>query len=425
MKKTIKLALVASIILSVTPAFATNGSTLIGVGAKARSMGGAGIGISHGAESALANPALINTVENAEFSFGGTIFMPDVSLTNTLINGTTPFSESADSSANLFVIPSVSIATKINDNFSCGIGMWGTGGMGVDYRDAKSITDGGTTMQMVTNVQVMQFAAPLAYTANGLSLAIAPILQYGAVDINYEYPGNPDPAAPAAGTNFGTGVGQDLKIGYTLGLSYEMYGVTLGAVYKSQIDMDYGNVLSSTISPFSATGAYTNEELSTPAEIGVGASYTTGVHTIAADYKMIQWEDAKGYQDFNWVNQSTIAVGYEYAATGWALRVGYNYSSSPIEDQEPVFGPLGETTPPNSAGISDGTANTFNLLGFPGIIESHVTLGTTFELNKITSIDLAYVMSLENSEKFTNFAGADIETTHSQRAFSFALNYSF
>jgi long-chain fatty acid transport protein len=38
---------------------ATNGDTLIGVGAKTRSMGGAGIAFSHEAESTLVNPALI------------------------------------------------------------------------------------------------------------------------------------------------------------------------------------------------------------------------------------------------------------------------------------------------------------------------------------------------------------------------------
>ena len=62
MKKTIKLALVAAMALGATSAYATNGSNLIGVGAKARGMGGVGIGVSHGAESALVNPAMISSV---------------------------------------------------------------------------------------------------------------------------------------------------------------------------------------------------------------------------------------------------------------------------------------------------------------------------------------------------------------------------
>jgi len=70
MKKTIKLAVVAALALGTTSVFATNGSALIGMGAKARGMAGLGIGMSHGAESALVNPALITSVKGTEVSFG-------------------------------------------------------------------------------------------------------------------------------------------------------------------------------------------------------------------------------------------------------------------------------------------------------------------------------------------------------------------
>ncbi|WP_304546016.1 hypothetical protein [Sulfurimonas microaerophilic] len=110
MKKTIKLAVVAALALGATSAFATNGSTLIGMGAKSRGMAGTGIGMTHGAESALTNPALITSVKNTEVSFGGTLFMPDV---NTNIGG----AGAPDSAADMNVIPEVSIASKITDNF--------------------------------------------------------------------------------------------------------------------------------------------------------------------------------------------------------------------------------------------------------------------------------------------------------------------
>lgn len=78
MKRSIKIAVAAAIALSATSAFATNGDHLIGMGTKARGMGGIGIGMSHGAESALSNPAMITSVKGTEVSFGGTVFMPDV-----------------------------------------------------------------------------------------------------------------------------------------------------------------------------------------------------------------------------------------------------------------------------------------------------------------------------------------------------------
>jgi len=419
MKKTIKLAVVAALALGATSAFATNGSNMIATGAKATAMGGTGIGMSHGAESALVNPALITSVEGTEISFGGTLFMPNVKNTNNIGYG----ASSAESDAKLSVIPEVSIASKMSENFYMGVGMWGTAGMGVDYRDANTVATGGTQMQMVTNLQLMQFGVPLAYKANNFSAAITPLLQYGSLDINYEYPGSPNPLDPnKSGANMGTGVAQDLKFGYNLGVAYKLSNLTIGATYKSQIDMKYKNVLTKNVSAFSTTGSYANDSLSTPSEMGIGASYQFNANTIALDYKQIKWTEAKGYQDFDWKDQSVIAVGYQYTAKTWAARLGYNYSKSPISEQT-VANPM--TDMPNSAGLQPGTANTFNLLGFPGIVESHMTVGGSYNISDKTSVDLAYVYTPEVSNTYKNFAAQDITTTHSQTALSAQLNYKF
>jgi len=389
MKKTIKLALVAALALGATSAFATNGSNMISVGAKATGMGGTGIGVSHGAESTLANAALITSVKNTEIAFGGTIFMPKVSFNNGTGAG------SKDSSADMNVIPSVSIASKVNDNFYWGIGMWGTAGMGVDYRDEAA------NFKMVTNLQLMQFGVPLAYTTNGFSVAVTPLLQYGSLDINFD---------PGSG-QVGAGVAQDLKFGYNLGLAYVVSGLTIGAMYKSEIEMEYDGQISNAGTAFGLT---LGDKLSTPAEMGIGISYKMEEHTIALDYKQIKWSSASGYEDFKWEDQNVIAIGYEYATSAWAARAGYNYADSPITDQ----------------GVANTAINTLNLLGFPGIIESHFTVGGTYNVSKTTSIDLAYCYSPEVSQTVTasNFPNPGTrETTvkHSQTALSLGLNYAF
>ncbi|WP_415396983.1 OmpP1/FadL family transporter [Sulfurimonas sp. CS5] len=389
MKKTIKLALVAALALGATSAFATNGSNLIATGAKARGMGGTDIGVSHGAESGLANAALITSVEDTEISFGGTIFMPDVERT---MRGNTD-----SSAADMSVIPSVSIASKVNDNFYWGVGMWGTAGMGVDYRD--DTTTG--TYNMVTNLQLMQFGVPLAYTVNNFSVGLTPLLQYGSLDIDYN-----------SANNRHAGVSQDLQFGYNLGLAYEISGFTIGAMYKSEIEMEYKGQLTSAGTDFGLT---LSDKLSTPAEIGIGVSYKMKEHTIALDYKQIQWSTATGYEDFGWDDQSVIAIGYEYATTSWEARVGYNYAESPISEQDVT----------QAGGYSK---NVLNLLGFPATIESHFTLGGTYIVSKRTSIDVAYTYAPEVSD---TYAGADtggtfnIETKHSQTALTLGLNYAF
>ena len=404
MKKTIKLAVVAALALAGTSAFATNGSTMIGVGTKARGMAGAGIGIAHGAESALVNPAFITTIEkDHEISFGGTIFMPDVE--NSYGTG----APSTSSAADMNVIPAVSIAGKISDNFYAGIGIWGTAGMGTDYRDSAF------NMNMVTNLQLMQFGVPLAYKIDNLSVAFTPILQYGSLDINYATgnPVNPDT---------GMGQAQDLSFGYNIGLSYTLSNLTLGAVYKSKIDMEYKG-FSSVVQPFVNPGStYTNNELSTPAEMGLGVSYKIGESTIALDYKRIQWSDAKGYEDFEWDDQDVFTIGYEYTTDTWALRAGYNYAASPITEQSMYYN--------NAAGLNGLTVNMFNLLGFPAIIETHYAIGGTYNISDVTSVDLALTYAPEVSDTYT-VPGATpgtittMTTTHSQTGVSAQVNFAF
>lgn len=444
MKKTIKLAVVAALALGATSAFATNGSVMIGVGAKSRGMGGVGIATGMGAESGYNNPALITSIKgDNEISFGGTLFMPEIDVTNTLNMGAagSTATESEESDADMFVIPSVSLASKINDNWYWGLGMWGAGGLGTDFRDTNPMdtSDGvasgvdGAHMNIVTALQLMQFGVPVAYTTSGFSVGFTPIVQYSSLDIDYRFNAGPSGALPSYGAgdeiDAGAGVADDLAFGFNIGLAYEISGLTVGAMYKSEITFDVDDVLTSAATPFVNPtinpNGYTQDEMSTPEQYGVGISYTTGSHTLAVDWKFINWEDAEVYQDFGWEDQDVIAIGYEYATDKWALRCGYQYAESAVQEQDVAFNGSGQETNYNSAGLSAGTVNTFNLLGFPGTQESHVTIGGTYAFNETLSMDMAAVLGLENDETFTNFTGQEVETEHTERSVSIQLNYAF
>ncbi|RLA76001.1 MAG: aromatic hydrocarbon degradation protein, partial [Epsilonproteobacteria bacterium] len=263
---------------------------------------------------------------------------------------------------------------------------------------------------------------------SGFSIGITPLLQYGSLDIDYVMPSEMQGAMyyqqtgtpPTPGMFHPEGIGhgsqQDLKFGYNVGLAYEIDGLTLGAIYKSQIDMKYDGVLQKTMSPMSAV-PYTNDKLSTPEEIGLGVSYNLGNHTVAIDYKRINWSDAKGYEDFEWRDQNVFIIGYQYATDKWALRAGFNYAKSPIEEKSLTY--------MNSAGLSGGVVNTMNLLGFPAITESHYTLGGSYVFSEKVSVDLAMMYAPEQEETYMNFVGQAIHTSHSQTSASLALNYKF
>ncbi len=416
MKKIILLSAMASSML-----LATNGDNLIGVGTKSRGMGGAGIAVSHCAESTLSNPALITCTKGTSISFGGTVFMPDMSAKMGA-------AASHDSAADMNIIPGVAISHKLNENWYLGIGMWGTAGMGVDYRDAKQIPnqDSGN-MHMVSNLQLMQFAPSVAYSTGTFGVAVTPIIQYGALDINYQ---------GFDGKNVGDGVAQDLGFGLNLGSYYDLSnGVTLGAVYKSKIDMEYKNQLSTATQPFVDFGIFPaamDDHLEQPAELGIGIGYEVDNHTLAFDYKQIKWGDAKGYKDFGWENQDVYAVGYQYKDDKWRMRLGYNYAKQPIGEKP--SGPA-VISAGNYAQAGGNALNLFNVLGFPATAEQHYTLGGGYEFSDNFYVDLAYVYAPKTTTTMKSIVGlnpgngdmytGDSSVDHSESSLSFQLSYRF
>ena len=415
--------------IALTSLHATNGDTMISVGTKARGMGGAGIAVSHCAESTLHNPSLITCTKGTSISFGGIVFMPD-------INTKMGMAAEHESEADINVIPSISISHKLNENWYLGIGMWGTAGMGVDYRDAPQVPgmDSGN-MHMVTNLQLMQFGISAAYKANGFSAALTPILQYGSLDINYQ---------GFDGSSVGDGVAQDLNFGMNVGVSYDFAnGLTLGAVYKSKIDMDYGNQLSNATRPFADLGIFPDtmgDHLEQPAEIGLGIGYQLENHTFAVDYKKIQWSDAEGYKDFGWSDQNVLAFGYQYTRENWALRLGYNHASHPIDEMPSA--PTNPVTPTDYPYAAGNAVNLFNLLGFPATAKRHFTLGGTYAFTDLFAVDLAYVHTPKTTTTMHTIVGYSDNATpaypgddalyvgessvnHTENSLSFQLTYTF
>lgn len=417
MKRTIKLATAAAMALGATSVFATNGDQMISLNAKSTGMGGTGISISNGAQSALSNAAL---VRGNEVTFGGTVFMPSVEFMGKSNNPQDPAAfQKSDSDLNL--IPSVAFSQQIDESFAWGLGMFGTAGMGVDYRDDIPMYNNGQgqpgglenaymgtmngTNQLSTALQIMKFTLPVSYTNSGFSVGIAPVVQYGSLGMTYNNGAYTATADGQGGQNYnnvrtGSGTSDDLGFGYELGLAYEMkdLGLNFGAVYKSAIDMQYKYQISEATKNFGLQGF--SDHLEQPAEIGVGVSYTIEGNTIAVDYKNIQWSGAKGYKDFKWDDQNVIAIGYEYAAKSWAFRLGYNHSNNPISEQNGAAG-LGQQGPTNYKGA---VLNYFNLAGFPAVIEDHYTVGGTVALSEKTSLDLAYVYSPEVKQTFDTSA---------------------
>ncbi len=428
MKKTkLALAIATSAVIS-TPVFATNGDTLIGLGAHARALGGTGTAAFFGSENALTNPALLAKSQGTEFTIGGTIFKPNVKAsTNVASMDGSQVSQTSDNDMN--IIPEVSLSTRINDNWTFGLGIFGSAGMGVDYRDNAGYNDGMGLFNGYSNLQIMKFAPSLAYNDTNFGIGFAPVIQYGALDINYKYyntNGTPMDMTDDSLTNHGNGMSTDIGFGYNLGAYFDVTKeLTLAVAYQSAISMEYKDQISVAAAGFNVADAF-GDKLEQPAEIKIGAAYTMGNWMMTADAKQIKWADAEGYKDFNWEDQNVFGVGVKYSGNGYWLGAGYNYGSDPIKKANDA------TTDMQANGLAQVT-NMFNNHFFPGVVESHITAGGGYKLTKNMALDAAVVYAPEvektvNTGYLSGQMTADATThtvTHSQIGYTVSLRMNF
>ena len=439
MRKVVFLSVVASTVL-----FATNGDVMIGHGPKSSAMGGVGIAVSHGAESALSNPAMINSVEESEFAGSATMFSPSVEFaSNAGANAMPPEAGGAypnsapttyqKSNFDFSVIPDFSYATRINKDTVIGLTIDGTAGLGVDYKGKQR--SGAFDMQ--TELVIAKMGIPLAYTIpnSGVTLGVDAIMQYSTLQINYATPQGSSNNSKDSSTDFG----------FELGATYEIGDFTLGAVYQSEIKAKYKNNISSAMRDFGVQSVTSGDTLDQPAETGVGIAYKKGANTIGIDYRSVHWKDSAGYSNFGWKDQDVFAIGYRHNAKDWVFRAGYNHGKSPVRELNARA--VGKNGYDNSA------VNFFNLSGFPAIVEEHFTIGGDYKLAKNLDLSLAYVYSPESKTTFdtTGMTGGMVmqgamangasqeqageaasqaqpstaSTTHSQQALSLGATYRF
>lgn len=419
MKKTkIALAVAAASIIS-APAFATNGDELIGLGAQSRGMGGTGVAAFYGAENQLINPSMLGKAQGSEFLIGGTIFKPNVKADSN-VSGS---SASDKSSADMNVIPEVSMATRIGDNMVFGLGMYGTAGMGVDYRDNSGL------FKATSNLQLMKFVPTIAYNSGNFGIGFSPVLQYGALDINY---------VDKSGNTKGNGVSTDLGTGFDIGAYFDVSdALTVALSYQSAINMTYDGQITDAADGFGigpTTGkTITSDDLEQPAQIKAGVAYKMNNWMMTLDAKQIQWGSAKGYKDFNWDNQMVYGLGAKYAGSGFWLGAGYNYGEDPID----VLPNVGQ----NAQTYSNQAINMFNNHFFPGIVESHYTFGGGYSLSKSMTVEAAVVYAPEVKKTIdtgtissymgaSNYTSYPVDATthevkHSQIGYTVSLRMNF
>jgi long-chain fatty acid transport protein len=337
------------------------------------------------------------------FSFGGTLFMPHAKASEKCTYPKNPADQtqgfqtmqgSATSNAKYFAIPSIGIIYHLNPKLTFGISAYGVSGMGVDYRNTNvdcNPYDG--VKGCYTNFQGMEMSPSIAYKVNeNLSVGFGVDLLYGALDLGY-------------------GLSSDYAISFQGGIAYKVNPmITIGAVVKSPSKFNFPRVMPNPKNPTELT----DMTLEQPWQYGIGIGIKpTDNLRLGVDVQYLTWKYADGYKNFDWKNQLVFKIGGEYKVNDiLTLRAGYNYGKSPIKEHY-ITNPKQECM------------ECMRIIGFPAIVEHHVTFGAGIKLNRQLTLNVSYMHAFENTVESKSVTGDYWKSKLSEDAVSFGLAWSF
>lgn len=408
-KRYFKHVLVMVLALAVTsPAWATNGTNLIGVGPVSRGMGGVGVAAPQDAIAAIfANPAGMCFglyCPGSEVTFGGTFFAPKVKGKVTSPMGGSGASESE---MNPFIVPAVGVSAPITPKLRFGIGAYGFSGMGVDYKQSPSAFG-----DMYTKLEIMKFAPNLAYrVSDNFSIGANLSVDYQNLDL-------------------GEGGAHEYTYGLQLGVIYKIGMVSLGASYTTPQGATFKNVTTfgtaASQNPNYSSKTWFDLELESPPIYAGGIAVEPFDRLLVAfDIKYLPWADSAGYKDFDWDNQWVYAFGAQYKVTpAVALRAGYNYASNPVKEHNG----FSQTATINVQGakVPAPMYEQFRIIGFPAVVEQHLTLGVGWALSENFIIDLSLMHAFEQTISEYDSTGTwYLESSLEETSTTFGLTWRF
>ena len=400
LKKIITTSSSIVLLATTTSSLATTGYFSLGYGPKSTAMAGAVVAAPQDATIAAVNPAGIGSVGD-RVDLSVMLFSPirEASLDPRAVGGT--FEVRQKSSRDFFAIPAGGISSKINDEFSWGLSVYGNGGMNTTY--SRNIYDEtlavlqnpavseGTTTGMANTGELMidlgqaVFAPTISYkvTPNhtfGIS-ALLGVQYFKAKGLGnfqgFTTPGSTD--LTDTGYDFAYGAG--VRLGW-LGKIHEK--ITLGVAGSSPIYMTEFHKYSDL---FAEQGGF-----DIPANFTAGIAFKPVSELLMSfDYQRIFYGSVNSIANigptlgpripagqgslgesnglgFGWqdINVYRLGLKYQYNSQ-WSVSAGYSWNDRPFEADQLLF----------------------NIIS-PAVNTKHATFGISYSPDKSSEWNLAY-----------------------------------
>lgn len=362
------------VILFTTATFAQAGHIMQGVGAVNMSMGGASTAQPLDISGALHwNPAAISVFDSKILNFDIGAFFSSPELSSTLPAGmmgpgSPEVSGVTKDDRGVSPMPAFAMVWgKEDSKHTFGASAFGISGFGVTFPEEANNPmsptfnptinsnpinypqQAGGFGHLESDYMLLQIGFAWAYeVSETFSIGIQPTFNYAALELAPNPIANPNASGyPVSDKASAIGFGAQFGVFYN-----SPGGVKLGASYKTAqkfSDLEFGNThLDNSTSENAFNMDY-------PSILSFGLGYSKADFDFAIDYRYVDYENTAGFEDkgwtiggdgiptgsvegFGWKNISIVSVGLQYKGIEkLPLRVGYTYSSNPIDDELAFF----------------------------------------------------------------------------------------
>lgn len=360
MKKSIgAIALVALMILALSPSVHGSGFLIYEHGAVAMAMGGAFVGLANDATAVFHNPAGIAFLEGTQVSAGVTLIFPSSTLSMPDIDLVNPaYSNTYDQASQVFYPPTFYITHKFSDNLVAGFGFFAPYGLGTEWPNPTTFPL--RYISTRANMQTLIFNPTIAYKFNdNLSVGVGVSYIYSSLELDLTY--NLD----LTGLGFAfydVPITVDKTSGTALavnaGVLYKEEKFSLGFNWRGGFTIDYdgdlnldGSNLPAAVAAGFPTNGTVNAPFSFPHVLGIGAAFNLSDQLVlTADVHYVLWSAFDIIEvdpdvplppglpvslDFdpipeNFEDSFLFRVGMQYQMNeNFALRGGFLYDQTP------------------------------------------------------------------------------------------------
>ncbi|XLS30554.1 OmpP1/FadL family transporter [Flavobacteriaceae bacterium M23B6Z8] len=340
-----------------TAIFSQAGHIMQGVGAVNMSMGGAATGQPTDISGALHwNPAAITVFEENTLKFDIGLFFSSPELRSTVPE----FDGSGQPTGNFFsgvteddrgVSPLPALAfvwSKEGSKHTFGASAFGISGFGVTFPESATNpinlpqSEGGFG-RIESDYSLLQLGFTWAYEiSDQFSIGVQPTVNFASLELIPNPTANPNQSGyPSTDRESSIGFGGQIGVFFDSGSGFKA-----GASYKTTQSFSDFELENTYLDGSTATNDF---KINYPAILSFGLGYSAGDFDLALDYRFVDYENTEGFSDtgwtptasvagFGWKNINIISAGIQYKGIEkLPLRIGYTYSSNPIDEEVAFF----------------------------------------------------------------------------------------